>query len=75
MANVVACETECCCTLDISLMIFTGATAYPRRHPVIAYAFEKPLMVIVRSAMSPMAASEMCSFPYTSFSYISSDIA
>ena len=37
------------CSLSIALVIASGAPAKPMRQPVIAYAFEQPFIVIVRS--------------------------
>jgi len=40
-----------------------GAIAQPTRHPVALYVFEIPLIVIVRSAMSPIVARLTCRAP------------
>ena len=39
------------------------AERYPTRHPVMLKVFEKPEMVIVRSAMPGIVAGLMCSWP------------
>ena len=42
-------DVLCDCSLSIALTKARGAPANPIRHPVIAYAFEQPFMVTVRS--------------------------
>ncbi len=60
--------TECCCIFNIVFTISTGATAYPTRHPVIAYVFENPFMIIVRSDIASSDAMLTCFFSYIIFS-------
>ena len=40
-----------------------GAMVYPSRQPVMAYVLEKPLMVMVRSAIPGSDPGLMCSRP------------
>ena len=45
--------------LVITLITGSGPTAYPRRQPVMAYAFEKPFTTMVRSFMPGSVAMLM----------------
>ena len=44
-------EVYCPCSLLHPLIIHSGAAIYPMRHPVIAYAFETPLIMMLCSFM------------------------
>ena len=50
------------CTFIICLMTLEGPRAYPSLHPVMAKAFEKPLTIMVLSAIPGREAMETNGF-------------
>src|SRR5688572_22220062 len=73
-ANDVQCVSDCDCSLSNSTQAGLGATAQPTRHPVMAYVFEQPSSVMVRSNMpGRLAGDRWGAPPKRIFWYISSE--
>src|SRR3972149_186397 len=61
-------------TFVIASSISPGAAAYPILHPVIAYALEKPPRRMQLSLAPGKLEKQVCSTPYTSLAYTSSEM-